>query len=170
MSGEYSIMEQLNDSFRYALGVQLVGEVRGPEAWPMLKAMESGPGSMCTTHATDAEGTIGKLVTCAMEAGSHVTSDLAVRKLAQVVDLIVYLRVESITQPDGSSRKARWVSEIVHVTPGESEKGYALTHVFRAAPGTRIAMPGTLPDTLRGLAGHGFDLAGFYAQAQGGRP
>ena len=170
MSGEYSIMEQLNDSFRYALGVQLVGEVRGPEAWPMLKAMESGPGSMCTTHATDAEGTIGKLVTCAMEAGPHVTSDLAVRKLAQVVDLIVYLRVESVPQPDGSSRKARWVSEIVHVTPGESEKGYALTHVFHAAPGSRTATPGTLPDSLRSLADHGFDLASFYAHAQGGRP
>ena len=134
-AGEYSTMEQLNDSFRFALSRQLVGEVRGPEAWPMLKAMESGPGSMCTTHATDAEGALAKLVTCSMEAGAHVTSDLAVRKLAQVVDLVVYLRTETTTDENGHSRKLRWVSEIVHVTPGESEKGYALTHVFRAAAG-----------------------------------
>ena len=104
-------MEQLNDSFRFALSRQLVGEVRGPEAWPMLKAMESGPGSMCTTHATDAEGALAKLVTCSMEAGAHVTSDLAVRKLAQVVDLVVYLRTETITDENGHSRKLRWVSE-----------------------------------------------------------
>jgi len=30
LAGEYSTLEQLNDSFRYTLGVQLVGEVRGP--------------------------------------------------------------------------------------------------------------------------------------------
>ena len=170
MSGEYSTKDQINDSFRYALGVQLVGEVRGPESWSMLKAMESGPGSMCTTHASDAEGTIGKLVTCAMEAGPHVTSELAVRKLAQVVDLIVYLRAENITDSDGTARKARWVSEIVHVTPGESEKGYALTHVFKAAPGSRVATPRVMPEPLRELAQHGFDLAAFYAQTDGERP
>ena len=168
-AGEYSTMEQLNDSFRFALSRQLVGEVRGPEAWPMLKAMESGPGSMCTTHATDAEGALAKLVTCSMEAGAHVTSDLAVRKLAQVVDLVVYLRTETITDENGHSRKLRWVSEIVHVTPGESEKGYALTHVFRAAPGSREATPRVLPEELRELSRYGFDVGEFFLHTDRGQ-
>ena len=33
---------------------QIVGEVRGPEAWLMIKAMESGSGSLSTTHAASA--------------------------------------------------------------------------------------------------------------------
>ncbi|WP_232550068.1 CpaF family protein [Propioniciclava soli] len=168
-AGEYTTLEQLNDSFRFILSRQLVGEVRGPEAWPMLKAMESGPGSMCTTHAADAEGAIGKLVTCAMEAGPHVTSELAIRKLAQVVDLVVYLRTETITDERGATQKVRWVSEIVHVTPGESEKGYALTHVFHAPAGSYVAVPRVMPEPLRDLSRSGFDVGEFFAQADRGR-
>jgi len=136
----------------------------------MLKAMESGPGSMCTTHATDAEGTIAKLVTCAMEAGPQITSDLATRKLAQVVDLIVYLRSETVHNADGTTSKARWVSEIVHVAPGESEKGYALTHLFRTAPGSTVATARVLPDELRELAHHGLDVGAFFSEAERSQP
>ena len=43
----------------------------------MIKAMESGTGSICTTHAADAVAAVRKLVTCAMEAGAHVTHEYA---------------------------------------------------------------------------------------------
>src|SRR3546814_2821893 len=54
-AGEFSLEEAIHHSFRFNLARQIVGEVRGPEVWNMLKAMESGPGSISTTHARSAE-------------------------------------------------------------------------------------------------------------------
>ena len=62
-AGEFTLSEALFDSFRFNLSRQIVGEVRGHEILAMLKAMESGAGSISTTHAPSAEGAIGKLVT-----------------------------------------------------------------------------------------------------------
>jgi len=68
-------------------------------------------------------------------------------------------------QPDGTERRHRWVAEIVAIGPGEQEKGYAATTVFDAGDG-RVAWAQTLPDELRRLERHGFDLAGFLAEAR----
>ena len=66
----------------------------------MLKAMESGPGSISTTHARSAEHTIEKLVSCAMEKGPQVTRELAISKLAAAIDIVVYLRSEVVPNGD----------------------------------------------------------------------
>ena len=58
-AGEFSIDEALYDSFRFNLSRQIVGEVRGREILAMIKAMESGAGSISTTHATDARAALG---------------------------------------------------------------------------------------------------------------
>ena len=57
------------------------------------------------------------------------------------------------------------MSEIVAITPGEKEKGYAATTVFDAGDG-QVALAHTLPDELRRLERYGFDLAGFLAEAR----
>jgi pilus assembly protein CpaF len=74
----------------------------------------------------------------------------------------VQLQLET-TLLGGAARRDRWVSEIIAVTPGEREKGYATTHVFRSGAG-RIAVAGVLPDEYRDLERHGFDLRGFYVE------
>jgi pilus assembly protein CpaF len=164
-AGEFTIDEALYDSFRFNLSRQIVGEVRGPEIWAMIKAMESGAGSISTTHAADAEAAIRKLVTCAMEAGPHVTKELATSKLAETVDIIVQVNLQTV--PGAGERqqwhRSRWVSEIIHVTPGEAVKGYATTHVFRPNPAGGPGLPGTLPDELRSLEWFGFDLPAYLA-------
>ena len=63
----------------------------------MIKAMESGAGSISTTHASDAVAAIRKLVTCAMEAGPHVTHGLATSELAATIDMVVQLDLRTIT-------------------------------------------------------------------------
>ena len=78
--------EALYDSFRFNLSRQIVGEVRGREVIAMIKAMESGAGSISTTHAANAEAALRKLVTCAMEAGAHVTHEYATRAIAENID------------------------------------------------------------------------------------
>jgi pilus assembly protein CpaF len=164
LAGEFTLDEALYDSFRFNLSRQIVGEVRGREVLAMIKAMESGAGSISTTHAADAEAAIRKLVTCAMEAGGHVTYEYATRAIAENIDLVVQLGLETTPLPDGAARRDRWVSEIIAVAPGEREKGYAITHVFR--PGyDQTAVAGVLPDEYRSLERYGFDLRGFHTEA-----
>ncbi|MFD6177255.1 MULTISPECIES: CpaF family protein [unclassified Isoptericola] len=192
-AGEFTLDEALVDSFRFNLSRQIVGEVRGREIWAMIKAMESGTGSISTTHASGAVAAIRKLVTCAMEAGRHVTHELATSKLAATIDLIVHLDMttEPITAPPGEgtagsgrpaatrSVRRRRVAEIVAVAPGEHETGYATTDVFTSTRPTAsqgpvgprgqlaLARPAVLPDDYRDLAAYGFDLAGYFANQNG---
>jgi pilus assembly protein CpaF len=163
-AGEFTLDEALVDSFRFNLSRQIVGEVRGKEIWAMIKAMESGTGSISTTHASDAVAAIRKLVTCAMEAGPHVTQGLATSKLAATIDLIVHLDLRTTTS-NGASHRHRRVAEIIAIDPGERETGYATTHVFTPDP-SGTAMPAVLPDAYRRLTSDGFDLAGFLAQQE----
>ncbi|WP_249217031.1 CpaF/VirB11 family protein [Nocardioides palaemonis] len=138
--------------------------------------MESGTGSISTTHASDAVAAIRKLVTCAMEAGPHITQGLATGKLAATLDLVVHLDLDT-TRPTTNHHRSshgtpgrgavpsrtRRVAEIVAIDPGERETGYATTHVFATGPdGT--ARPGVLPDAYRDLGGYGFDLSGYLAE------
>ena len=158
-AGEFTLDEALVDSFRFNLSRQIVGEVRGREIWAMIKAMESGTGSISTTHAADGVAAIRKLVTCAMEAGPHVSHALATSKLAATVDLVVQLDMTT-TREHGTPVRHRFVSEVIALAPGEQETGYATTHVFTTGP-TGSAVPGVLPDEYRALARFGFDLTGY---------
>lgn len=162
-AGEITLAECLTNSFRFNLSRLIVGEIRGPEAWVMIKAMESAGGSLSTTHARSASRAMKKLISCAMEIGPSVTSDLAADKLADAIDLIVQMRVETDLGEPGAdtARRYRWVSEILHVTPGEGKAGYAETQVFTTDPGGRRLRPGVLPDELQSLSKYGFDVAGY---------
>lgn len=166
LAGSRTTAQQIIDSFRFNLGRQILGEIRGEEVWSMVKLMESGSGSISTTHAGSAEQTIRKLVTCAMEAGPQVSQDLASTKLGETVDLVVHIACDVVPGPDGSAgRKHRYVQEVLAVSPGERPRGYATTTVFTRVPGA-CAVPDTIPEELRDkLAVAGFDLAGFEAEA-----
>lgn len=163
-AGEYTVREALEDSLRANLAYTIVGEVRGAEVVTMFKCMQSGSGSMSTTHARSAEGAIRKLVTCATQEGANITRDYALNVIAEDIDVIVQLQVESVPQQDGTWRKRRWVSEIIAVEPGEDAKGYATTTIFAADHGTHRAIAVLLPPRLRFLEGFGFDLPAFNAE------
>jgi pilus assembly protein CpaF len=160
-AGEFTLDEAIIDSYRFFLSRQIVGEVRGSEIWAMIKAMESGAGSISSTHGKDARATMAKLVTCAMEAGQ--THELAVAKLAQTVDVVVQIGLR--TQPDGEDHytRTRWVCEIALVEPGDA--GINLDHVFKAGFGTTVATAvgslGKDQELLAELEAEGFDLPAF---------
>ncbi|UUW88735.1 CpaF family protein [Pimelobacter simplex] len=171
-AGEFSLEEAIHHSFRFNLARQIVGEVRGPEVWNMLKAMESGPGSISTTHARSAEHTIEKLVSCAMEKGPQVTRELAISKLAAAIDIVMYLRSEVIPNPnnsgDGRFRKQRWVEEVLVVQPSiDAARGYATTPIFAPNKLGHAVATGKLDNFLaQELARHGFDLEAYKAESQ----
>ena len=129
----------------------------------MVKAMQSGSGSISTTHSANAVGAIRKLITCAMEAGSHVTEAYAERAVAEHIDVIVQLQLDTAPTADGEARRERYVSEIIAIHPGED--GPATTHVFQPNPQGGAPIPGILPDDYRSLARWGFDLDGYFARA-----
>lgn len=166
-AGAFELSDALWDSFRFALSRQIVGEVRGAEVWTMIKAMESGTGSLSTTHAANAQACTRKLVTCAMEAGGHVTRELALEKLSGCLNLIVQLNRRVETLPDGTQRLRRWVSEVVLVEPGEREVGYALEPLFEAGPAGSAQATGIAPPQLLALMEFGFNPDLFQAEADG---
>lgn len=161
-AGEIPLDDLLYDSFRFNLSRQIVGEVRGREVLAMIKAMQSGSGSISTTHSANAVGAIRKLITCAMEAGSHVTEAYAERAVAEHIDIIVQLQLDTMPTEDGEARRERYVSEIIAIHPGEN--GPATTHVFQPAPEGGPPIPGVLPDDYRSLSRWGFDLDGYFAR------
>jgi Flp pilus assembly CpaF family ATPase len=166
-SGERRIPEQVIDSYKFTLARQILGEILGPEVWSMIKLMESGAGSLSTTHSADAYATMRKLITCAMEAGPHVTMELAAAKLSDTIDFIVHMRCQIIRSgPGGKPRKVRHVAEILAVEPGEKNRGYSLTPVFRAVPNS-CGVAETPPPSrlLNKLVENGFDYAGFVAES-----
>ena len=57
----------------------------------MFQAMQSGAGSMSTTHAPDARAAIERLVTCAMEA--NAPAEFAYRQVADHINLIVQIAI-----------------------------------------------------------------------------
>jgi len=144
--GEFLLDDALYDSFRFNLSRQIVGEVRGPEILAMLKAMQSGSGSLSTTHASSAEGAIRKLITCAMEAGPHVTSAYATRAISEAIDFVVHMELTTQRFPDGTFRRHRWVKEILAVEVSDSARGYATTRLFSTPPGGNMAGMERVPD------------------------
>ena len=162
-AGEITLNDIVVGSLRFNLSRLIVGEVRGREVIPMFEAMQTGAGSLSTTHATSGRAAIERLVTCAIQAGAHVTETFAYRQVAEHIDLIVQITLEEEGTRDGSGgRRSRYVSEVVAVEPGERGQP-AVTDVYRPGPDGR-AVPGTLPQWLTGLSRFGFDAAGFHGQ------
>jgi len=145
-AGEFSLDDALYDSFRFNLSRQIVGEVRGREILAMLKAMQSGSGSLSTTHAHSAEGAIRKLITCAMEAGPQVTSAYATRAIAEDIDFFVHMEMTHDDPVAGNAYRHRWVKEIVAIQPSDSVRGYATTRLFSTPAGEIQAVMETVPE------------------------
>lgn len=162
-AGEFTVAQALLDSYRFNLSRLIVGEVRGPEILAMLESMQSGTGSISTTHASDARAALPRLVTAASQQGGHMSEQAVLGSLAQAIDVVVHMSVRT-TITDQGAIKERWVGEILWVTPGERQAGFAGTSVFKAPPGGGAPTPGVLPDEpelLDELERNGFDQAGF---------
>ncbi|MDH6710913.1 Flp pilus assembly CpaF family ATPase [Kitasatospora sp. MAA19] len=159
--GEITLTDLFEQSLRMSLRRVLVGEVRGSEALPMLRAFNSGDGgSMATIHAKSAEMVIERLVELVEEAGR--TDRSAYRKIALSVDFIVFVRLVDETSVGGS--RHRFISQIVEVT-GVGERGIPSRQTIFGprldASGHREprAVPHMLPQCIGDLERAGLDRA-----------
>ncbi len=70
----------------------ILGELRGPEAFAFLRAVNTGhPGSMTSVHADSPEGAIEQIVLLALQAGTQLSRDDVRHYVASTVDVIVHL-------------------------------------------------------------------------------
>lgn len=157
-AGEISASELLRGSLRHNVDRILVGEVRGAEIVAMFEAMQGGNGSMSTVHADSARDVVERLVGLTVK-DSRLSETYAYRAIANSIDLIVYISVDS--KPDGS--RYRYVSQVIEVTRGERDNPVAITDVFVPGPSGR-AVPANAPTFMDDLIEAGFDRSLFNHQ------
>src|ERR1700676_2275602 len=92
----------------------IVGECRGPEAFDMMQAMNTGhDGSMTTTHANSPRDAFSRLETMVMMASAHVPDTVIRQMLASAIQLVIHCA----RLTDGS-RKLTGISEVLGVEDG----------------------------------------------------
>ncbi|HVZ99351.1 MAG TPA: P-type DNA transfer ATPase VirB11 [Caulobacterales bacterium] len=70
----------------------LVGEIRGPEGFTFLRAVNTGhAGSMTTVHADSPRGALDQIAFMALQAGVNLTRADVIEYARDVIDVIVHL-------------------------------------------------------------------------------
>jgi pilus assembly protein CpaF len=155
-AGEITIADLIPVSLRMGAQRIIVGEVRSREIVPMLEAMTTSRGSMCTIHARTAASVTDRIIQLALSYGPAMTPDLAQRTAANGLDLIVYVNLADETGIGG--RKHRFVASIEEVTG--TAPGGRIAHTTVFGPGTDgRGAPRHLPERVRAdLAQIGYDV------------
>lgn len=87
-----SMEDLLNASLRMRPDRIILGELRGPEAFTFLRAVNTGhPGSMTTIHADSPERAIEQLVLLVLESGTHLDRDNIAYYVRSSIDVYVQL-------------------------------------------------------------------------------
>ena len=100
----------------------IVGEVRGPEVWDMLQAMNTGhEGSMTTIHANSSRDALTRLEMMVAMTGIELPISVIRQYAAAGINLVVHA-----SRLKGGPRRIMQVSEIVGVRNGD----YHLEDIF----------------------------------------
>jgi pilus assembly protein CpaF len=117
---------ELKDLVKNALRMRpdrlIVGECRGPEAWDMLQAMNTGhDGSLTTLHANSATDALRRLESMILRAGLEMPHHVIKDDISKTINLII--QMERFI--DGKRR----IVEIIEVV-GLDSNGYDLRKIF----------------------------------------
>nr|MDT0661198.1 ATPase, T2SS/T4P/T4SS family [Micromonospora sp. DSM 115978] len=144
-AGEVTIADLIPVALRMGVLRIIVGEVRSREIVPMLQAMTTSRGSMCTIHARTPHGVSERIIELALAHGREMTVEQARRMAGNALDLIVYVTVEDETAIGG--RKHRFISHVEEVI-GVGDGRISTTTVFGPGADGR-AIPMHLPERIR---------------------
>jgi type IV secretion system protein VirB11 len=87
------IDELLQASLRMRPDRLIVGEIRGPEGFTFLRAINTGhPGSMTTVHADSPRGALDQIAFMAMQAGVNLSRGDVIAYAKDVIDIVVQLK------------------------------------------------------------------------------
>jgi Flp pilus assembly CpaF family ATPase len=90
--GEVTVADLIPEALRQNLTRIVVGEVRGTEAGAMFDAMNSGAGSLSTTHSHSAASIMDRLASRVAHGGVVGMSE-AYRQIANNLDLLVHIKL-----------------------------------------------------------------------------
>ena len=108
-AGEVNIRTLVFNALRMRPDRIIVGEVRGPEAFDMLQAMNTGhPGSLTTVHANSPADAVRRLESMVLMAGLDLPQPAIRDQIASSLDLI--LQQERLP---GGKRKVVSIAEVV---------------------------------------------------------
>jgi len=108
-AGEVNIRTLVFNALRMRPDRIIVGEVRGPEAFDMLQAMNTGhPGSLTTVHANSPEDAVRRLESMVLMAGLDLPQPAIRDQIASSLDLI--LQQERLP---GGKRKVVSIAEVL---------------------------------------------------------
>ncbi|WPC76452.1 CpaF family protein [Vibrio porteresiae] len=104
----------------------IVGECRGPEAFEMLQAMNTGhDGSMSTLHANTPRDAMARVESMVMMANNNLPLEAIRRTIVSAVDLII-----QISRLHDGSRKVMNITEVV----GLEGSNVVMEEIFRFQP------------------------------------
>jgi pilus assembly protein CpaF len=114
-SGEITIRQLVKNSLRMRPDRIIVGEVRGPEAFDMLQAMNTGhEGSLTTVHANSPRDALGRVEGMVIMSGMDLPTSVIREYIVGAIDFIV--QGERLT--DGK-RKIVSISELINDSEGK---------------------------------------------------
>ncbi|RAP60026.1 secretion protein [Achromobacter sp. HZ01] len=158
--GRIDIRELVRNALRMRPDRIVVGECRGPEAFDMLTAMNTGhEGSLTTLHANSARDALGRLESMILMAGLDLPLSAVREHIAASVDVVV----QQARLADGQ----RAVMSITEVTGMESGR-IQLQELFRYDRRHGFAGCGAMPGFARewSESAAGFD-PGWFSDAAG---
>jgi pilus assembly protein CpaF len=138
----------------------VVGECRGPEAFDMMQAMNTGhDGSMTTTHANSTRDAFSRLETMVMMASQNVPDRVIRQMLTSAIQIVIHC-----ARMNDGTRKITSISEVT----GVADEHVEMQDIFlleRTGIGTRgrvlgrYVATGVKPDCLTRLISYGVRLA-----------
>lgn len=112
----------------------IVGECRGPEAFEMLQAMNTGhDGSMSTLHANTPRDAMARVESMVMMANNNLPLEAIRRTIVSAVDLII-----QISRLHDGSRKVMSITEVV----GLEGSNVVMEEIFRFQPSYQASEDG----------------------------
>ena len=113
--------ELMRPSMRTRADWLIVGEVRGGEGAALVRAMQTGQGSMATVHGGSAQ------------EGLEVLTDLVTAETRQRrhdVRISVYRSADLVVHLEGSNTTGRWVSEVVAPSVEDDGERFVLHRLY----------------------------------------
>jgi type IV secretory pathway ATPase VirB11/archaellum biosynthesis ATPase len=160
LPGEITPEDLVYDTLRLDTQRFIVGEVRGPEIYAMMQAMQSGVGSLSTLHAASADDSIDRMSALMLSRGNNTTPVYAYRMIEQNIKIVV--QISKIIDP-ATGKPRRVVTEIAEILPGEEQNNSrpVASQVFRfdRSTGSLITADMPSPRLLEELKFYGFDPA-----------